>query len=86
MSVLQIQNFPNELFEAVSGIAQKKHLSFEQQIIAVVERGLKEELVPNVEANRKRRRDVWKRIQANEIPETVKSIDYVKEMREDRNR
>jgi hypothetical protein len=39
-----------------------------------------------LEANRKRRRGVWKRIQANDISETVKSIDDVKWIREDRSR
>jgi hypothetical protein len=81
MPLLQVRDFPEDIYEEISFVARKECRTIAQQTIVLIKKGLGEE-----ESNRERVRRTLEWINAREVPEAAKRIDEVKLIREDRNR
>ena len=81
MPLLQVRDFPDDIYEEIMFEAKKKNRTIAQQTIVLIKKGLEEEISP-----RERRRLLFEKIKNRNIPEEVKAIDVVKWIREDRNR
>ena len=81
MPLLQVRNFPEDIYEEISIEAKRQHRTIAQQTIVLIKKGLKKKL-----SNLERRRLVLERISKMHVPEEAKKIDHVKWIREDRER
>ena len=81
MPLLQVRDFPDDVYEEISFEARRQNRTIAQQTIVLIKRGLGEEI-----SNRERRRLAIERTNKRNIPQGVKSVDYVKMVREDRSR
>ena len=81
MPLLQVRDFPADVYEEIGFVAKQQHRTIAQQTIVLVEKGLSREI-----SNKERLRRVLERVNSRDIPEEVKAIDHVKWIREDRNR
>ena len=81
MPLLQVRDFPEDIYEEISIEAKRQHSTIAQQTIVLIKKGLGEEI-----SNMERRKLVLERISKMHVPEEAKKIDYVKMIREDRER
>ncbi|AEF82951.1 hypothetical protein [Leadbettera azotonutricia] len=81
MPLLQVRNFPEDLYRLIGMAAEKEHRTIAQQTIVLLEKSLGQE-----ESNQERRRKILERCAARIIPDEVKAIDVTKWIREDRER
>ena len=81
MPLLQVRDFPADIYEEISFEAKKQNRTIAQQTIVLIKKGLDEEI-----SNQERRRRLLERINSRDIPDEAKAIDVVKWIREDRNR
>jgi hypothetical protein len=81
MPLLQVRNFPADIYEEIIFEARQQNRTIAQQTIVLIKKGLGEEI-----SNKERRRRLLEEIRKNDIPEELKAIDVVKWIREDRNR
>jgi hypothetical protein len=81
MPLLQVRDFPEDLYAEIGFMAKQEHRTISQQTIVLIKQGL-----GKTETNKERRKRILAQIMAREIPESVKAIDVVKLIREDRNR
>ena len=81
MPLLQVRDFPADIYEEITFEARQQNRTIAQQTIVLIKKGLGEEI-----SNKERRRRLLEEIRKNDIPEEVKAIDHVKWIREDRNR
>ena len=81
MPLLQVRNFPADIYEEISFEAKRQNRTIAQQTIVLIKKGLDEEI-----SLKEQRRRLLERINSRDIPESVKAIDPVKLIREDRNR
>jgi hypothetical protein len=81
MPLLQVRDFPDDIYAEISFAARKEHRTIAQQTIVLIQKGLGRE-----EANRERRRRVLAEIAAMDVPEAAKALDDVKLIREDHER
>ena len=81
MPLLQVRDFPDDIYEEIKFEAKKQKRTIAQQTIVLIKKGLGEEMSP-----RERRLLLLEEIKSWDIPEEVKAIDVVKWIREDRNR
>ncbi|GHU50883.1 hypothetical protein FACS1894200_10640 [Spirochaetia bacterium] len=81
MPLLQVQDFPDDVYKELSFVAQKEHRTIAQQTIVFIQRGL-----GKAETNKERRRRVLEEIMAQNVPEAAKSVDVVTLIREDHER
>ena len=81
MPLLQVRDFPDDIYEEITFEARRQNRTIAQQTIVLIKKGLGEEI-----SNKERRRLVIEKTNLREIPKNVKSIDYVKFIREDRDR
>jgi hypothetical protein len=81
MPLLQVRDFPDDIYEEISFEARRQNRTIAQQTIVLIKKGLGEEI-----SNTERRRIAIERINNRNIPQDAKSIDYVKLVREDRSR
>ena len=81
MPLLQVRDFPADIYEEIIFDAKRQNRTIAQQTIVLIKKGLNEEV-----SNKERRRRLLERINSRVIPEEVKAIDVVKWIREDRNR
>ena len=81
MPLLQVRDFPADIYEEIIFEARQQNRTIAQQTIVLIKKGLGEEI-----SNKERRRRLLEEIRKNDIPEEVKAIDVVKWIREDRNR
>ena len=81
MPLLQVRDFPADIYEEIIFEAKQQNRTIAQQTIVLIKKGLGEEV-----SNQERRRRLLERINSRIIPEEVKAIDVVKWIREDRNR
>jgi hypothetical protein len=82
MSLLQVWDFPDDIYQKVSYIAGRQNRTIAQEVITLIKKGLEEET-----ANKERRRLTFERINAREVPPEVKEIDsaaLIRNMREER--
>ena len=81
MPLLQVRDFPQDIYDEISFEAKRQYRTIAQQTIVLIKKGLGQEL-----SNQERRRLVLEEIKKIKIPEAAKNIDYVKMIREDRER
>ena len=81
MPLLQVRDFPADIYEEITFEARQQNRTIAQQTVVLIKKGLGEEI-----SNKERRRRLLEEIRKNDIPEEVKAIDVVKWIREDRNR
>jgi hypothetical protein len=81
MALLQVRNFPDDLYEEISRIARSERRSIAQQTVVAVENGLRAN-----RSNAERRRDALQRTISRDLPDVVATADVVRMIREDRER
>ena len=81
MPLLQVRDFPADIYEEISFEARRKNRTIAQQTIVLIKKGLGEEI-----SNKERRQQVLDEIRERSIPEKAKEVDHVKLIREDRAR
>jgi len=81
MPLLQVRDFPEDIYEEIIYEARRQNRTIAQQTIVLIKKGLDEEI-----SNQERRRLLIERSGCRSIPEGVKALDYVKLIREDRER
>ena len=81
MPLLQVQDFPEDVYEEITFEAQRQNRTIAQQTLILIKKGLGEEL-----SNKERRKCAIERTFARTIPQNAQAIDYVQFIREDRNR
>jgi len=79
--LLQVRDFPADIYEEISFEAKRQNRTIAQQTIVLIKKGLGEEV-----SLKEQRRRLLERINSRDIPESVKAIDPVKFIREDRDR
>jgi len=82
MPLLQARDFPEDIYKEISYIARRQNRTIAQEVITLIKKGLGAETT-----NRERRRLVFERIKARDVPPEVKAIDsaaLIREMREER--
>ena len=81
MPLLQVRDFPADIYEEIAFEAKRQNRTIAQQTIVLIKKGLGEEI-----SKKEQRRLLLERINSREIPDSVKAIDHVKLIREDRDR
>ncbi|MDR0597468.1 MAG: hypothetical protein LBG14_03060 [Treponema sp.] len=81
MPLLQVRDFPEDIYEEIIYEARRQNRTIAQQTIILIKKGLSEEM-----SNKERRRLAVERTFSRNIPRDVKAADYVKFIREDRDR
>ena len=81
MPLLQVRDFPDDIYAEISFAARKEHRTIAQQTIVLIQKGLGRE-----ETNKERRRRLIEKCNARVIPDEVKAIDDAALIREDRRR
>jgi hypothetical protein len=81
MPLLQVRDCPEDIYKKISIFAKKQNRTIAQQVISLLEQGLKMEQ-PNIE----RRKTLLEKINSRSICNDVNLIDDVALIREDRNR
>jgi hypothetical protein len=81
MPLLQVRDFPEDIYEEITFEAHRQHRTIAQQTIILIKKGLGEEM-----SNKERRRLAVERTFSRNIPQNVKAVDYAKFVREDRDR
>jgi hypothetical protein len=81
MPLLQVRDFPEDVYKEITFEAHRQNRTIAQQTIVLIKKGLGEEM-----SNRERRKLAVERTFSRAIPQNVKSVDYVKFVREDRER
>ena len=81
MPLLQVRDFPEDIYEEITFEAQRQNRTIAQQTIILIKKGLGEEM-----SNKERRRLAVERTFSRSIPKNVKVVDYVQFVREDRDR
>ena len=81
MPLLQVRDFPADIYEEITFEARQQNRTIAQQTIVLIKKGLGEEI-----SKKERLRRLFEEISKNDIPEEAKAIDVVKWIREDRNR
>jgi len=81
MPLLQVRDFPDDIYQEITFEAKRQNRTIAQQTIVLIKKGLGGEI-----PNRERRRLAIEKTNERDIPENAKSLDYIKFIREDRNR
>ena len=81
MPLLQVRDFPEDIYEEIAFKAKLENRTIAQQTIVLIQKGLEREI-----SNMERRRLALERTKEMDIPESAKEIDFVKWIREDRDR
>jgi hypothetical protein len=81
MPLLQVRDFPEDVYEEITFEAHRQNRTIAQQAIILIKKGLGEKM-----SNKERRRLAIERTFARNVPQNVKSVDYIKFVREDRDR
>jgi len=81
MPLLQVRDFPADIYEEISFEAKRENRTIAQQTIVLIKKGLGEEV-----SLKEQRQRLLEEIMKRDVPETAKAIDPVKLIREDRDR
>jgi hypothetical protein len=81
MPLLQVRDFPADIYEEISFDAKRQNRTIAQQTIVLIKNGLSEEI-----SLKEQRRRLLEEIMKRDVPESAKAIDPVKLIREDRDR
>jgi hypothetical protein len=82
MPLLQVRDFPEDIYEEIAYEARRQHRTIAQQTIVLIEQGLHGN---DEESYKERRRRALERTMAREVPQDAKDIDVVAWIREDRD-
>ena len=80
MALLQVRNFPDEIYSVISEMARAERRSVSQQAILLIERGLSSK-----ESAKQRRRKALERTLILPELESMKGVDFAESVREDRD-
>ncbi|GHV75092.1 hypothetical protein AGMMS49940_23940 [Spirochaetia bacterium] len=78
MPLLQVRDFPDDIYEEISFTARKERRTIAQQTIVLIQKGLGKEI-----SSKERRQRAYERIMARDVPEAAKAINDVELIRED---
>jgi hypothetical protein len=81
MPLLQVKDFPADIYEAILSAANTENRTIAQETIVLIKRGLGKD-----ESNKVRRKVILDRIMARDVPEAAKAVDDAKLIREDHER
>ncbi len=81
MPLLQVRDFPADIYEEISFEAKRENRTIAQQTIVLIKKGLGEEI-----SLKEKRQLLIEEIMKRDVPEAAKAIDNVKLIREDRDR
>ncbi|MDR0685788.1 MAG: hypothetical protein LBF83_11775 [Spirochaetaceae bacterium] len=81
MPLLQVRDFPEDIYKEITFEAHRQNRTIAQQTIILIKKGLGEEM-----SNKERRRLAVERTFSRIIPQDVKAVDYVEFVRKDRDR
>ncbi|MDR2481606.1 MAG: hypothetical protein LBD07_04865 [Spirochaetaceae bacterium] len=81
MPLLQVRDFPKDIYEEITFEAHRQNRTIAQQTIILIKKGLGEEL-----SNKERRKRAIERTFARKVPQSAQSIDYIPFIREDRDK
>ena len=81
MATLQVRNVPDHIYRRLTDLAEKERRSLAQQTLVVLAKGLEVEIDPKA-----RRREALRRASLIDRNLTKDLPDFVKMIREDRNR
>jgi len=81
MPLLQVRDFPGDVYEEITFEARRQNRTIAQQTIVLIKKGLGEEI-----SNQERRQRVLEKIKGRSVSKEAKEVDYVKLIREDRAR
>jgi Holliday junction resolvasome RuvABC endonuclease subunit len=81
MPLLQVRDFPQDIYEEITFEARRQNRTIAQQTIVLIKKGLQEEI-----SNSQRRHMAIEKTFARNVPTDAKSMDYVRLIREDRER
>jgi hypothetical protein len=81
MPLLQVRDFPADVYEDITFEAQRQNRTIAQQTIVLIKKGLGSAI-----SNRERRRIAVERTKEWNVPAGAQALDHVKLIREDRNR
>jgi hypothetical protein len=82
MPLLQVRDFPDDIYKEISYIARRQNRTIAQEVITLIKKGLAEET-----SNRERVSATLERINSLQVSETVKALNpaqIIREMREER--
>ena len=81
MPLLQVRDFPGDVYEELKVKARQENRSIAQQAVVFIKKGLNEEL-----SSHEQRRKILDEINSWVVPKSAKKIDFVRWIREDRER
>jgi hypothetical protein len=81
MPLLQVRDFPEDIYEEITFEAHRQNRTIAQQTIILIRKGLGEEI-----SNKERRKRAVERTFSRNVPQNAKIVDYVRLVREDRDR
>jgi hypothetical protein len=81
MPLLQVRDFPSDIYEEISFEARRENRTIAQQTIVLIKKGLGEEI-----SNKERRHQLLERLEKQCKPDLggMDSITVIREMREER--
>jgi hypothetical protein len=83
MPLLQVHDFPDDIYEEITYVAHQQDRTIAQEVIVLIKKGLEEEIT-----NRERVEQVLERINSRDVPEAAKKLDstqVINQMREERS-
>ena len=81
MPLLQVRDFPADIYEIIKEKAKMEHRTIAQQTVVVIKNGLGKDI-----SARERMLQALERSRNRNVPKEAKQFDVVKSIREDRNR
>jgi len=84
MPLLQVRDFPNDIYEMLKIRAEQERRTIAQQTIVLLKNSLEEKELAEIRTNKERRLKILERINSREIPQAAKDFDVVKSIRKDR--
>jgi len=84
MPLLQVRDFPNDIYEMLKIRAEQERRTIAQQTIVLLKNSLEEKDLAEIRTNKERRLKILERINSREIPQAAKDFDVVKSIRKDR--
>jgi len=84
MPLLQVRDFPNDIYEMLKIRAEQERRTIAQQTIVLLKNSLEEKEFAEIRTNKERRLKILERINSREIPQAAKDFDVVKSIRKDR--
>ena len=81
MPLLQVRDFPEDIYKKISIAARRQNRTIAQQVIVLLENSLGQQ-----QSNIERRKQVLEKVKLYSVPEAAQKIDTVALIREDRNR